>query len=363
VQSISALPAQQPERVLDTSDMLHRALARTATSGTAQSGASCWLLMDRSPLALSETDNADLSALLSHSALRTVTPLRRDFLPATFAPALLRLDSTQPQDSESIRQSLLLSQQELRSSLLAQGRGRVIAGWMECDDDAQPAEARLLRHFTEFMFFGRSDSRLQWFRWYDPAVLWALWPRLQAEQQAALLGPIRRFWLLSPNGSLQVLSTTRVAAAAVSASPLASDRLALTTLQWEEIDVIGALNQTLVQIGASEFEDRQLARASSVGLAALTRAARRGLNDQQDLASYARIAIVWHPAFDTHPEVAERLDALQPGEYFSGCVDDIDDVQWQRIGDELNQGALPDERSHHQAEIYANLNPKRDPAK
>jgi hypothetical protein len=315
------------------SDTLHRGLA---TSGLPTAG--CWLLLDPSPLGLQDADEPALAELFAHRALLRVKPSRAG-VPVEIAPALLHLDAAVPADSALIRSSVELALQELPSPRLAQGGGRVIVGWVECDGEVQAAQAELRRHFAQTMFAHRGPGRTDWLRWYDPAVLWALWPRLSTAQQRMLLGPIARFWLFTPSAELLCL-TTAAASPQATAEPTAAATQAVefTTSQWLVIDAIGALNLALVQIHASELDVVALEQARDVGMSALTRAQQAGFADRRDLALYARTAITCHAHFDRHPTVAERLQTAQPGEFFAALIDGITDAQWRQIAQDLNEG-------------------------
>lgn len=313
------------------SDSLHRNLTTSGLPSTR-----CWLVLDPSPLGMQEADETALAELITHRALCRVEPARAG-VPPEMAPALLPLDATIAADSALIRSSLELALHELPSTQLAQGGGRVIAAWLECDGEPEPTQAALRRHLARTMFARRADGRIEWLRWYDPAVLWVLWPRLSAEQQRLLLGPVRRHWLLTPSGALQCLSaTTDPSSQAAKPTSATTEQIEFTATQWAVIDAIGALNLALVQACASELDDIALARYRDVGMSALARAQQAGFTDRQDLAVYASKAITCHPEFDRHAIVAQRLRAAQPGDFFSATVDDITDPQWQQITNDLN---------------------------
>jgi hypothetical protein len=313
------------------SDLLHRGLTASGLPSTC-----CWLLLDPAPLGVQEIDEPALAELINHHALCRVAP-RHAGVPMAMAPALLSLDAAIPADSALIRSSLEFALRELPSPQLAQGGGRVIAAWLECDGEPAPTQTALQSHLARTMFARRADGRIEWLRWYDPAVLWVLWPRLRAEQQRLLLGPTRRHWLLTPSGELQCLSApTASSSQSVRTAAATVEQIEFTATQWAVIDAIGALNLALVQAHASQLDDVALARNRDVGMGALARAQQAGFTDRQDLAAYAHKAITCHPEFDRHSIVAQRLQAAQPGDFFSAIVDDITDKQWRQIANDLN---------------------------
>lgn len=319
------------------SDSLHRGFALSDVPS-----ADCWLLLDTSPLGMQEPDEPALAELLNNHALSRVEPSRAG-VPLELSLALLPLDHATSAGSELIRSSLALSLHELPSSRLAQGAGRVIAAWLECDGSFDAAPTALQRHLARVMFARRADGRIEWLRWYDPAVLWLLWPHLSEHQRYLLLGPIRRYWLLTPSGALACLSA-RTSLPQSERLPAASASVEFTTAQWTIIDSIGALNLALAQMQASEFDGAAFGRAAEVGMSALVRAKKARFTDRKDLAEYARRAVTCHPEFDRHPLVANRLRLLSAGEFFTAIIDDITDDQWQEIANDLTSTDRPSSR-------------------
>lgn len=298
---------------------------------------------------MQEADEPALVELIARRALSRVQPLRAA-VPLAMSPAILRLEAAIPADSALIRSSLEIALHELPAKRLAQGGGRVIAGWLECDGEPEFAQATLQRHLARTMFARRSGGRIEWLRWYDPAVLWVLWSRLSGEQQRLLLGPVRRYWLLTPSGTLQCLSpTTASSSQAAKPSAVTMKEIEFTATQWAAIDAISALNLALVQAHASELDDIALARCRDVGMSALARAQQAGFTDCRDLAAYARMAITCHPEFDRHAIVEQRLRTVQPGDFFSARVDDITDAQWRQIATDMNdsRGAASTQKRDH----------------
>jgi Domain of unknown function (DUF4123) len=313
-------------RLDNLSDQLHRGFA------SSDSSYGCQLLLDTSPLGMQEPDEPALAALLNHSALSRVDP-SHDAVPVGLSPVLLPVDPSASAGSGLLRSSLELALRELQSPRLAHGAGRVIAAWLE-SEGGEAAQTALRRHLARAMFTRRADGRIEWLRWYDPAVMWLLWPHLSAQQQHMLLGPIRRYWLLTPSAALQCLSAPAPSAQSEQL-PMLPPPIEFTAAQWAVVDGIGAMNLALRQLGASALDDAALALAAAAGTSALARAQAAGFTDREDLAEYACRAITCHPEFDRHAIVADRLRLAPPGEFFTAIVDDITDRQWQEIAKDL----------------------------
>ncbi len=310
------------------SDSLHRGFASSSSPA-----ASCWLLLDPSPLGMHKPNDPGMVKLLNDHALARVKPSRAG-IPLEMSPSLLPLDQTSSAGSTLIRSSLALALGELPSPRLAQGAGRVIAAWLECDGSVDAARASLERHFACAMFASRADGRIEWLRWYDPAVLWLLWPHLIAAQQCVLLGPIRRYWLLTPSATLACLSRPGAPRHSEKVSAKSAS-IAFTSQQWAIVDGIGPLNVALTQIQASELDSAAFARAAAAGMCALARAQKAGFSDRRDLARYAHRAMTCHPEFDSHALIADLLRERSTEEFFTAVVDDITDLQWNQIANDL----------------------------
>jgi hypothetical protein len=313
-------PAAVADRLCDT---LHRQLAAS------EHPAHCWVLFDPSPLGMQEPDDTSLSALLANPAVRQVKPANTS-VAEPFAAKLLPVDAARYEGSELLRSSLLAALHETPSKRLVQGHGRIVAAWLECEGEPGDVERSLVAHIAHTMFARRPNGRLHWLRWYDPAVLWLLWPRLDARQQHYLLGPVRRCWLLTPSAELACLQAPQPP----EAEPLTA--LGLTDAQWAVIDAISALNLALAQADASSLDAATLQRVADTGMSAITRAQQAGWSDRQDLALYARLAITRHAHFDRHPSVSQRLQAARPGDFFSAAINGITEDEWHHIKRDLD---------------------------
>lgn len=297
------------------SDALHLALA----DGSGR----CWLVIDPCLRPLDAALTFDAAVLARKP---TQAPSLGDD-DARLMPLLLELDSARAADSDIIRQAIEEALAECGAESLAQGAGRRICGWLESSAD----DRTLARHIADRFIVRRPGGVTKKLRWYDPAVLWAMWPLLEPAQRKSLLGPIDTWRLLDPAGRWRSLRADFTGEA--------PGRLNFSADQFAEIGRIGALNQALREWGAATAEADALMRARDVATVALRRAADLGFADRADLAAFARHALTVHPRFDLHPLVRERLAKRDADDYFTALVDDLAPEQWQRIRAE---GDAPD---------------------
>ena len=304
-------PATEPSAQVhaDPCDELHRAWAGQSVHG--DDVRTCWLVIDRAALGLAEAEDPWLAEVLARGDLHAVMPPAGVEIPPAMTPALLALRPQRAADSQIISQSIALAMAELQSARLASGAGRCVSGWLDCE--AGTSHSALLQHLGRSMVVRDAGGAPHWLRWQDPAVLWALWPDLTAEQQATLFGPVCCFWLLDPAGTLCALQPARTDRAGLPAAVLA-----LQPRQWQVLHAISAMNLAFVQGRASGMRQAQLRHVRDIALAAVARMQALGFSDVQDLSQAALRAIDCHPRFDTHAIVAACLRARQPDQYFAG---------------------------------------------
>lgn len=293
-------------RVAERSDQLHRALASSQEC--------CWLLLD--PVLRPIFDESPLGLLLVDRPLVRL-PGVGDPDPSLM-PLLLAFDPSRASDHDLIWQSLCEALEELAPETLAQGGGRRICGWLESGADGKT----LARHIAKQMIQPHGEARCRLLRWYDPAVLWAIWPLLQRSQQATLLGPITSFRILDPAGHWAKLTPPQLAA---------SQALDLTPDQWQGIECIAALNGIMREFDLMPLSGDRVDAMRDNAMAALGRARRLGFVDSQDQRAFARLALTVHADFDAHPLVAERLAKRAKDHYFSALIDDLSADHWAQI--------------------------------
>lgn len=295
------------------SEDLHRALAKER--GVLS------ILLDPSLRPLNV--DSDFDAALLALKPRYVPSLSNNLEPSLM-PLFVELDSRQAAGSGIIRDSIGEALVECEPGSLAHGAGRRICGWMEVSCDAD----FLARHIARHLIQRRPNGTRTLLRWTDPAVLWALWPRLESEQQQALLGPIAAYHLLDPAGRWLVLQRIE--------NNVSIADLNLTIEQWAEADAIQALNKILLECGAAYASEKELVAMRETGFSALRRARLLGFNDSNDLAAFGYLAVTVHAEFDSHSSIVELLLKREVDDYFTALICDIGSEEWQRIRADLN---------------------------
>lgn len=309
------------ERASALSDELHRALAAVADD-------TCWLVYDPALHPLAEDDEAAQWAKPEHSPM--AVPIDHPQVDRSLWPLWMPLDAATGHGSGVLQASLHAALAELQPEALQHGHGRRIAGWLQLHDDCDPARAA--RQLGRAMLQCPPGGGGTLVRLHDPAVRWALWPLLDAGQQAALLGQIRCWWGLDPTGHLCRIE---------SAQPT-SDALTLRVDQWRDLELIRPLNRALAHWlpdqPAAWRAPHPVEQARDLALQALRRAHLHGLDDPHDLAAFAGHALCVHPRFDEHPRMRSLLKQRQAsGEHYAAAVEALTDDDWSAIAQDLNR--------------------------
>ncbi|WP_249605310.1 hypothetical protein [Chromobacterium sp. IRSSSOUMB001] len=281
-----------------------------------QAGAQLLLALDAPsrPLAGAE---AELDAQVRQQGLPV--PLKHPQLDPARQPAWLPLTAGAPALADSIAQALA----EAEPDALAQGQGRLVAGWLEIAGSAKLAAA----HIGRQMIRRTPNGETHLLRLHDPAVSWALWPLLNTAQQRGLLGSVSRWWLLDPAGELVCLEPAQQAARAPRLPSRWEPGL------WEDIARIGSLNRALLawREQAPECDADKLETARLHAFAALRHAGALGFDDDEDLSRFALHAVTVHPRFYLHPRVQALLAGRAADDFYSGLTDSLSEADWAAI--------------------------------
>jgi len=293
-------------------------LASVATQGAGR----CFLLIDPElrPI-LPEDEDWQHYADLAH----TPVPIGHRDVNETSYPVLTPLRLAVDAERELLVHTVREACIEMQPQALRTGQGRRIGGWLISDAPVHTIASEL----GQVMLQRHPSGGTVWLRFQDPAVLWVMsgWlPALQqaALQQAALLGSVRTFHVLTPAMQLLSLQSTEARDGA---------ELDLTDAQWSAIELVGPLNTALRD--REIFGPDQLPVARRNAFAAIRRAKAMGFHDGADLALYGGCALWRHPRFDFHPLMVARLKARPPGGFFSALIEGLTERDWERMRQEV----------------------------
>ena len=183
-------------------------------------------------------------------------------------------------------------------------------------------EAVLRRHLAHYLTI-RHNHKPALFRYYDARVLQQLTWMLTVVQLNELLGPIERlaYWV---GGEWHALDNT-------------GEKQPGPRIDAQRIARIGAINEI---VGDADRPGREVLLETSCGAeAALIRAEKHGLTDEDDRIAFARHVVSVHPRLDAHPTVAALLKSAEKGNPYRDAAALLSDGDWQRIVQELEHTA------------------------
>lgn len=293
-------------RGAEISDRLHR-------WAYGQSDGLLWLAVDAAAPE-SEPLPDSLQGLLDSDEVRTVR-LPHPGVDPSFEPQWVRMDIRTATGSLALQDSIERAIAELAAAELKQGTGRRIGGWLAVNADVGSAT----RHWARQMIQRRPGGGTTLLRLHDPAVLWALWSLLSAEDRSGLLGPVSTWWLLDPQGGLASFTSSS-----------AGFRSTWAVRSWDDIDLIAPWNAAL------RDSDRlmPLEEARRAAFNAMRRARQLGFGHVHDLSAFAIHAMTMHPMFDRHPAIAQVLQSRQADDRYTALIEAVDEAAWERVRQE-----------------------------
>lgn len=189
------------------------------------------------------------------------------------------------------------------------------------------------RHLTQLLKLPQPDGTRLLFRFQDPLVIAHLLPLLVRDQQPALLGPIRSWWVLDECGSIVSAQHGGVANA--------TRKLALTRNQMEALDATLLPAAVIAQV--NEVETTLLANRDRCAQwhdvrARLQRARAHGLVAPQDLSLFVILSLQLPDDFDQTGPVARALaKAKASGIGFSKAVEQVPVEEWREWDEVLDE--------------------------
>lgn len=312
-----SVPIDSPQ-VLAISAELHRLHA-------AHGGSNLWLAVDGADQALPEIEGIDWG---SRDCVDVRLP-HPDIDPLWW-PKWFPLQLDKAEDAHILNHSIVWALAEIAPERLRAGMGRRVSGWFTC---GRPNIDAAAKHWANNMVMrvpqgaGRALLRL-----HDPAVLWSVWQILSEEQKRQSLGPLTQWHLIDPLGSLFQLAPVGAA------DPTSLAGAELSVQQWQDIQAITPLHQTLLQMASAGLPSMvEYRRWFQTGLQALRRAKQNRLTDPDSQSLFAQLALSRHPQFDAHPDLQRILKQRKTDEPLGGLLCDFTETDWQRMASELGR--------------------------
>lgn len=278
----------------------------------------CFLAVDPSQRNLT-SDDADDRAPFANLARADVL-IHHDAFPKAHRPYLLELDLSDPEGVEALAQSVRFAFEDRRPESIAEGLGQRIGGWLASSASLDEVAA----HWSRLVLQRNDSGRACVLRFYDSRALALLWTVLSPAQQQAMLGPVRAWHVLDAGARPSVH---------LASSDMRTD-FRLSAAQWQEIQRHGLVNRALAlyaQVCGRQPEPNEIGTA----VAAIGRAERYGLNDQNEMVVFIGHALSWHPQFDLHPKVQLLLARRAVDDFYTG---EIEQLSGSEI-DEIRQGS------------------------
>lgn len=197
---------------------------------------------------------------------------------------------------------------------------------------APDATDAVARHLTQLLKLPQPDGTRLLFRFQDPLVMAQLLPLLGLEQQSALLGPTRSWWVSDECGGVVSVHQSRLTI---------TRQLVLTRHQMEALDarllpatVIAQVHEVDTTLLANRDRCAQWCHVR----ARLQRARSHGLVAPQDLSLFVILSLQLPDDFDQMGPVARALvRAKAAGIGFSKAIEQVPVEEWREWDEVLDE--------------------------
>ncbi|MFX1765943.1 DUF4123 domain-containing protein [Paraburkholderia sp. A1RI-2L] len=262
----------------------------------------CILAVDPSQRDFAEMDGADAMAELP----RTFVQIDHEAFPEAHRPYLVEMDLDTREGRALLDASVRLAFEDRRPASMAQGQGQCIGGWLASEATLDEVAAHWSGQALQYDEQGRACA----LRFYDARALSLIWPILTESQQQALLGPVKVWHALDACAKPH----------AYSGMGQSRRSLSIQRVQWPDVHRHGLINRALALHALANGRQPEPAEVDAA-VAAAARAQQHGLHDREDQLAFIGHALEWHPQFDRHSRVADALQQMQPGDYYTAAID------------------------------------------
>ncbi|SFZ79564.1 DUF4123 domain-containing protein [Chitinimonas taiwanensis] len=193
--------------------------------------------------------------------------------------------------------------------------------------------AELDEHLRAIREVAMPNGSAALFRFHDPHVTGALWPILTPAQRLRIIGPVRRWAVLSPCGLMQEIERHKTA---VLNGSLKFSQAIVTALDnalfpWAVADQVREIDSTLLSgltaCARWKLITERIAKAQELGLTV-----------RSDLALYCALSLQLPANFEATSPFASALERARTGKTSFGlALDQVSSDEWQKV-DEMSIG-------------------------
>lgn len=262
-------------------------------------------------------------------ANKPLTLFKYDSYQIKYTPGLIRLDLTDQQDKNILKQSIQTFYAAIDPKAILLTQPRVIYGWIfsTLNDDV------LAKQLGKVAIQPSYDGE-RLLRYFDPAVFSSLFSVFTDAQKQKLLNPVNYWLYLDSDGCLVSEKNQRTLHKHL------SNHLGINNQQWQMIDWIEHRNQVLARYHFFHSSEQHLPEkeVDPIVFEAFKNAKARGYSEKQDLSEYAYRSLVIHPNFMEHP-IIKSINNKKNYHLLVDKLHDISQLQWDLIAKEcgINQ--------------------------
>lgn len=282
----------------------------------------CILMIDAAIIRLRNQDSSFYNKIIDRGVVRV--PVANSYLTSEFEPCLVSLDLSLAEDCKILHESIMQALKEIEPTEILLGKGRMICGWLTCEEDIINIAAYLGKVAIQ-----QRDGKDVLLRYYDPAIMISLLSILDDWQQQRLLGPVEVWSFIDGDGQLinkinQSDNQLRL-----------SYTLSLSAGNWRDIDFIGIKNRIICNYRLAHLSSERFSESSVFNLLqqSLKRAGMCAFDDEEDLIKWGECSINIAPEFYNHGTIKRLLEinSLSGKKKFIQIISHVTEQQWNEI--------------------------------
>ncbi len=282
----------------------------------------CILMIDAAIIRLRNQDSSFYNKIIDRGVVRV--PVANRYLTSEFEPCLVSLDLSLAEDCKILHESIMQALKEIEPTEILLGKGRMICGWLTCEEDIINIAAYLGKVAIQ-----QRDGKDVLLRYYDPAIMISLLSILDDWQQQRLLGPVEVWSFIDGDGQLinkinQSDNQLRL-----------SYTLSLSAGNWRDIDFIGIKNRIICNYRLAHLSSERFSESSVFNLLqqSLKRAGMCAFDDEEDLIKWGECSINIAPEFYNHGTIKRLLEinSLSGKKKFIQIISHVTEQQWNEI--------------------------------